>query len=113
MKYEPFDYVEKEGLTPEKRSELCIGCQWCCNYFIYTIARLMEPEGKYLSVRGVSVEAEDGMLYGVVPSRCPNLTEEGCAIYSKRPLTCKRGGGDADYIVRKHCAWYERKPKQR
>lgn len=71
----------------------CIpGCVECCRSFGVPSRTRVEDERikEFLRARGLSIKLAQG-------TTCPYVSDEGCAIYPVRPLTCRIYGTSPNY----------------
>ena len=57
----------------------------------------------FCDARGFDIVLEDGIYFVVIPSTCPQLSEDGCKIYEDRPVSCREYDGRTDTAV--NCLW--------
>ena len=92
-----------------KKQELCLKCKECCK--IIAVRAGINPENErtvdFYTTRGCRVLTTEQLPIVLVPYPCPYLTEEGCKIYTTRPLACKEYDGRLDPIMRHICLWNE------
>lgn len=82
---------------------VCIKCQRCCKEIaIYSMWQKqddnIESVIEFYNARGFQTYFENGYLtisHQNFP--CPNLTKQGCKIYSKRPKVCREYNGKEDF----------------
>jgi len=90
------------------KSELCLKCLRCCKILKLTFEAPPSPMmTEFYKVRGCKVgyDAENRYFFLAIPYTCPQLTENGCAIYENRPQACKDYDGRFDCTV--DCMWKE------
>lgn len=99
-------YALKPDLTPELKTKLCKACQWCCRYLLMRLPMVDDVFAQFYNAYGVEIETCDkGLLYGVIPHPCQQITEDGCKIYDKRPHICRIFGGGGK-LEQKRCLWF-------
>ncbi|HTZ19005.1 MAG TPA: YkgJ family cysteine cluster protein [Dissulfurispiraceae bacterium] len=91
------------------KQQLCIACRRCCK----SVGMYLDPENyvtanedvaEFYAVRGFEIYEHEGFLLLIHPDLpCPNLTEKGCRIYSRRPVICKKYSGLDD--LGDECLW--------
>ncbi len=102
----------KKETKPQKipiKQQLCISCRRCCK----SVGMYLDPENyiasneevaKFYAARGFEIYDHNGLLLLIHPILpCPNLTEKGCRIYSKRPTICREYDGVED--LGEECLW--------
>ena len=92
------------------KSSLCVQCQRCCRQLHFQI--LIPPTKeemlktfKFFKARGIELRIISKSLIAVIPSTCPQLTPQGCAIYADRPEACRQYDGTKDEILKDSCLW--------
>lgn len=97
------------SLNKSKKEKLCIRCQACCKLlYIPTTQPLIKEESdgsEFYKERGIKFCVLYGVLYAAIPSECPQLTKEGCKIYSRRPQSCQEYDGRKDPLMKDICLW--------
>jgi Fe-S-cluster containining protein len=86
------------ALTEAQR--LCIECRKCCvDVQIDTAYENSDREAiEFYRKRGFQViKGEDGYLVFEIAYPCPQLRQEGCGIYARRPKVCREYSGERDY----------------
>jgi Fe-S-cluster containining protein len=59
---------------------------------------------QFAAVRNIKIAAiKEDKIYFLVPYPCPNLTDEGCRIYERRPDVCRMYHGKFDPALEKVC----------
>ncbi len=102
----------KSGIKTKKlpiKQQLCIACRRCCK----SVGMYLDPENyiapkkevaRFYAARGFEIYEHSGLLLLIHPDLpCPNLTEKGCRIYSKRPAICREYSGVDD--LGDECMW--------
>ncbi len=92
------------GLT--QKQSLCISCQYCCKYLSFTF--ISDEIGiEFYRARGLKIihSTDDDKTYVLVPHVCPQLTTQGCKIYSTRPQICRSFDGSKHPVSSKVCPW--------
>lgn len=95
-------------MTEKTMSEICIGCQVCCNYLTFVLVMKTEVEAnqqmEYYNAHGCRTHSFSGTRFAVVvPTRCEQLTPFGCKIYYKRPNICRKYDGRKDMFLKDEC----------
>lgn len=92
-------------LNATKKKKLCLQCQACCR-LVYIPTKLPDKRDEpFYKARGIKFIKVKGTLHAAIPSRCPNLTVAGCAIYNNRPDACKDYDGREDPLLKDICLW--------
>jgi Fe-S-cluster containining protein len=89
--------VQDAGATWQMSEEYCQNCGECCLDLHFMIAPVDVGEvdiREFYDARGIEVEETRGLLWAIVPHRCPHLTEDNmCDIYESRPASCRKYDG--------------------
>ncbi len=91
-----------------RKQRLCLECQKCCRSVgVYTHPDLYDGSTKeimeFYKMRGFTEQKDNGALLLTIPLPCPHLTTDGCGIYEKRPLACRKYSGIEDFG--RECLW--------
>ncbi len=91
-----------------KKQKLCIECKKCCtNIAVYTHPDFYNCSAKevrdFYKMRGFGVQKDSGAYLLSFDFPCPNLTDNGCKIYEKRPQSCRDYNGLEDFG--EECLW--------
>lgn len=89
----------------DEKSRLCIECRYCCEYVNLPLLQGPGYASFYGSIRGMNLKWRNFMPWVVVKSPCQHLTKDGCAIYTKRPSTCRDYDGRLDLFYPEKCLW--------
>ena len=94
--------------TKSRKQKLCIECKKCCRYVgVYTHPDFydcsLEEVRKFYEMRGFTVQKDSGAILLTIPFPCPHLAPDGCDIYEKRPLACRKYNGMEDFGH--ECLW--------
>ena len=87
------------------KSELCLECLACCRVVKIPLGMgyMNSNAMVFCDARGFDIVLEDGIYFVVIPSTCPQLSEDGCKIYEDRPVSCREYDGRTDTAV--NCLW--------
>jgi len=104
-------YRRKSDLTPEKESELCLKCQFCCRFMLNS-KKMDGHKLEFNTAWGIMLITNGVKIALLLPHACQHISDKGCKIYKNRPFVCKHfKGGDEVRIWRPFCLWYELIPE--
>lgn len=108
MNPESSKIYNSESCNTQEHSDLCLQCLECCKILTFEITIPVFQFAntvKFYEARGCEVKTAGGKFYVVVNYPCPNLTAEGCRIYSTRPNVCRQYDGRLHPLMAPVCKW--------
>ena len=96
----------------ELKSFICLNCLECCHWLsIQTNMKDIHPQMEsykfHVEARGMLVTKLKGRgIFFSMQHDCPHfVSEKGCSIYEKRPLSCRHYDGRMDFLMKDVCRW--------
>jgi len=90
----------------KNNNNICLECLECCKNISFDL----EIKGSYYlyeqfaAIRNIKIiTVKDNRVYFLLYHPCPQLTDEGCKIYIKRPEVCRIYDGRLDPALAKIC----------
>ncbi|OQB74770.1 MAG: hypothetical protein BWX92_02888 [Deltaproteobacteria bacterium ADurb.Bin135] len=103
---------KKEQQIYSSKQDACLNCLACCKSLVFQVSSHPETINFYKTV-GCKIHynlfVSGKFIFVEVPHICDKLTEKGCSIYDKRPLSCQRFDGRTNIVTQNSCLWHKMK----